>query len=332
MVAISALQDDWRIKLQTHKFNILFSISLEDLSYIQFRSALALQDAPNPSLALMAAGATDQVDTKLKEINANVAEDQEAGFKNLQTEIEKLKEEKPDESAWRVSLNKKKAELQQKSKDAIEKSFTDAEEYISKLPKEQRAPAATVFEKGADLVSKAAEFVFGKIKEVISAIADFLRGIWDKVTLAFNSVKDFIFNTVGLIKGSFSALQAPEPTSESGVFEGSIIWNRPIPLVHAATCIETVCQTLDLVVDNSHGPKPDYKIISQSTNISDGKGVGNVLFKVTTHASELGKLFSGLVEKVSSGSKITWTIRGESNILPPASNSKSFSPKLMAAV
>ena len=321
---MSTLEDSWRSKLQAHEDNLLFSISSENLNYIQFHRALALQDAPNPSLTLMATGIPDQVDTKTNDINVTAAKKQKEVYEIFQSEVEILKKRELDELTRKASLNRKKDELRQKDNETIDESFREADQYISKLSNEQRAPVAKVFEAGASLVAEADQHVFRKIKEVISAIADFLNSVWNSVTIAYNAVEDFVSGIIRRIIGNYIALQAPEPTSESGVFKKSTACNQSICFRQAAAYIETVCQTLDLVFNNVDGPKPDYNILSQSMNMYNGKSTANVLFKVTTHASVLKKHFGGLFEKVSPGNKITWSTRDGSKVSPPVNDNKSF--------
>ena len=55
---------------------------------------------------------------------------------------------------------------------------------------------------GTDMVAKAAHYVFGKIKELIGSVVEFVKGIWDKVGMAHDSVKSLIGNTVNAITGS----------------------------------------------------------------------------------------------------------------------------------
>ena len=62
--------------------------------------------------------------------------------------------------------------------------------------------AANVFSIGTDMVTKAADYVFGNIKELIGSVVEFVKGIWEKVGMAYDSVKSFIVNAVSAITGS----------------------------------------------------------------------------------------------------------------------------------
>ena len=208
MAAKTALQSSWRESLQAHRDNIFFALSTENLTYIHMRSALAVQQASNPSLQLKAAGAPNNVELKLNAITVDCVKKQQQVFEGFKEEVESLKNSKPDEPAWKAKLDAKREEMKKESNDAIDASFDAASTYIQELPKEQQEPAATVFFGLTDLTTKAAEFVFRKIKELMESLVDFLRGIWDKVVTTYNSVKSFISTAISVLFRQREKLEA----------------------------------------------------------------------------------------------------------------------------
>ncbi|MCJ1396128.1 hypothetical protein MMC18_009017 [Xylographa bjoerkii] len=330
MVVISGLEGDWRSKLQLHRQNLSFALATEDLNYVYIRSALAVQGTQsNPSLALMAAGAPDTVDAKIKDINADAVKEIKEHYESFSTEVEGLKASKPDEGAWKAKLEAKREELKKKSAAAIDKSFEAANNYIETMPKAQQDAAANIFSVGADLVVQAAEFIYGKIKEVIGAVVDFLRGIWDKVVTVYNEVKDFFSNIVGSITGVFNMPVLAAPASaDNGLYEGSVTWKHSISLAEAAASFEAACDLLSFVIGKDNGPKPVYSVTSKFVNISGGKCAANVLFNVTEHAPQLGQHFKGLFENLYPGLTTSWTIRGEPIAPTPSPESKYRSWKI----
>ncbi|KAK0508198.1 hypothetical protein JMJ35_009282, partial [Cladonia borealis] len=225
MAAKTILHSSWKENLQAHRDNIFFALSTENLTYTHMRSALAVQQASNTSLQLKAAAAS---------------------FEGLKEEVDSLKNSKPDEPAWKAKLDAKRQEMRQKSNDAIGASFDAAADYIQELTKEQQEPTLDVFNGLTNLIAKAAEFVFRKIKELMESLVDFLRGIWDKVVTTYNSVKSFISNAISGLIGQREKLEAIQlSTRESGVFEGSITFPGSVSLGQAATMVDTTCGVLD---------------------------------------------------------------------------------------
>ena len=326
---MSEVEDDWGGKFQLHKQNIFQALATEDISYIHIRSAMAVQSPqPNPTRALYATGAPDAVDAKIKDINTQAIKKQQDTYEEFSREVDGLKTSKPNEAEWKAKLEQKRIEMKEKSLKAIDESFDTAEKYIRKLPQSQRNAAFNVFSVGADQVTKAAEFVYGKIKEVISSVVDFLNGIWDKVVTTYNAVKDYFSGILGSVF-SMPGLAAPI-SADSGLFEGSVTWQHAVTLGEAATRLDTSCNLLDFVIERAEGPKPVYTVVSKFINHSEEKCVANVLFNVTEHAPQLGQHFKGLLENQAKDITTSWTMRGEQSVSPPVSNGKCLSWKIMA--
>ncbi|KAI4209522.1 MAG: hypothetical protein LQ351_007557 [Letrouitia transgressa] len=280
---------------------------------------MAVQKTTDPSLALMAAGAPEAVDTKIKEINVNGAKQQEAAFEEFKKGAEDLKNSKSNgesqESDWRAELEKKRDAMKKRSEAAIDASFNAAAKYISDLPKEQQKNAYNVFETGANIVAKVAELAFAKIKEVIGAVADFLRGVWDKVTTTFNSVKSFVTTAIGSIVGRPSALGALQPIAgNNGLYEGSVTWKASVPLGQAAIQMETTCGLLDHLLAEVQGPKPEFTFISSSIQRSQEKTTASILFKTTKNAEPLGQHFKAVFGRLVDVVAVDWTPRGGSSL------------------
>lgn len=311
--------DDWMHRLETHRALITFSLSTELFNYVDIQSAMAVQKTTDPSLALMAAGAPEAVDTKIKEINVNGAKQQEAAFEEFKKGAEDLKNSKSNgesqESDWRAELEKKRDAMKKRSEAAIDASFNAAAKYISDLPKEQQKNAYNVFETGANIVAKVAELAFAKIKEVIGAVADFLRGVWDKVTTTFNSVKSFVTTAIGSIVGRPSALGALQPIAgNNGLYEGSVTWKASVPLGQAAIQMETTCGLLDHLLAEVQGPKPEFTFISSSIQRSQEKTTASILFKTTKNAEPLGQHFKAVFGRLVDVVAVDWTPRGGSSL------------------
>ena len=327
MAAMIPLLFTWMENLQAHRDNILFALATEDLTYIHMRSALAVQQASNPSLQLKAAGAPNNVEDKVNAITTEGLKKQQVVFEEFKEETESLKKSKdtkPDGPAWLAKLDAKREEMKKKSVAAIDASFDAAATYIQELPKEQQEPAANVFSVGADMITKAAEFVFSKIKELIGSAVDFLKGIWDKMVTTYNSVKSFIGNAISSIFGQRGKLGAIQPpTNESGLFEGSITFQGSVSLAQAATMVDTTSGVLDAVLEQIDGPKPEFTIVSSSVHKSQGNCTANVLFQTTKHADQLGRHFKGLFEKLGPDTWVTWTARNsQTGFLPSDDQSK----------
>ena len=69
MEAKTVIQSRWMEALEAHRQNISFVSAADKLDYDYMRSALAVQKASSPSLSLSEAGALDNVEGKLNEIN-----------------------------------------------------------------------------------------------------------------------------------------------------------------------------------------------------------------------------------------------------------------------
>ncbi|KAL9609518.1 MAG: hypothetical protein Q9167_005714 [Letrouitia subvulpina] len=321
---------DWKHRLEVHRVNISFTVATENFNYVDMQNAMAVQKTTDPSLVLMAAGAPETVDTKMKEINANAAKQQEVAFEEFKKGAEDLKKSKSDdksqETDWKVQLENKRDEMKKQSAAAIDESFDSAAKYISDLPKEQQGPAYNVFETGTNIVSKIAQLAFAKIKEVIGAVADFVRGIWDKVTTVYNEVKSFVTTAIGSIFGRSSALRAIQPiTDDNGLYEGSVTWGTRVSLGQAAIMAETTCQLLNYVLGQVQEPKPGFTIISSSVHKSQAKTTTSVLFKTTKNAEPLGQQFKALFGKLGDVVAVNWTARGGSSL--PTTDGKNLPEK-----
>ena len=78
--------------------------------------------------------------------------------------------------------------------------------------------AANVFSTGTDMVAKATDYSFRKIKGLMRSVIEFLEGIWDKVGMAYDSVKSFIGGAINAITGGPSRNRLVQPsTNESGL-------------------------------------------------------------------------------------------------------------------
>ena len=76
-------------------------------------SILTIEDNPDPSFALMAAGAPDYVDQRLMEINVEAVEDQNHIFAIIKEEVERLKTSAPNRVRWQLRLDTLKGETMQ---------------------------------------------------------------------------------------------------------------------------------------------------------------------------------------------------------------------------
>ena len=257
----------------------------------------------------MAAGLPDTIDVKVKDISVQAAKKQQESYEEFSKEVNGLKGSQPNEAKCKAKLEAKKEEMKRKAANTIDQSFYTATKYIDTLPKAQQGDAASVFSNGADLVIKAALYIYDKCREIISAVVEFLKGIWDKGAVVYNAVKDFVSNIVGSITRVFfmPGLAAPV-AANSGLYEGSVICRQSVSLTEGAANFERIYGYLSLAIENAEGPKPEYTVVSKSIHISEGECTAKILFKVTEHAPKLGQYFKNFV----AGYKTTsWTFRGE---------------------
>ncbi|KAI0429075.1 hypothetical protein F5Y09DRAFT_343083 [Xylaria sp. FL1042] len=149
-----------------------------------------------------------EVAKDIDDLNIGTVNTGEQDYKDFSDEVEALKGQEPDEEKWKQTINDSAARATERATAAIEKVRVDALDYIGRLPEATRQPASDLFAAGVDAVAAFFEKLYAGLKEVIQAVADFLKGIWDQITTAWNEVVAAAQAAIDFINGlfSFSAL------------------------------------------------------------------------------------------------------------------------------
>lgn len=154
----------------------------------------------SPAHALMATGATDEVTQRIQSLTNDAIAKQKAIYDEFHQEIDEVQKtsgQKPRQHEWQEHLMQKKAELQKRSVATIDRCFARVAEYIEVLPPSQWKAATTIFLPASDILTGAAEFVFGKIKLLMRSIGNFLMGNWSTLQDTFDAVKAFFRGLLG---------------------------------------------------------------------------------------------------------------------------------------
>ncbi|KAI1355996.1 hypothetical protein F5Y01DRAFT_310181 [Xylaria sp. FL0043] len=144
----------------------------------------------------------------INNLNINTVETGKHDYKDFSDEVEYLKGQTPDEEAWQKFINDSATRSKERTIAAIEQVRLDALSYIGQLPESAREPASDLFATGLDAVAKFFEELYEGLKIIISAIADFFKGIWNQITNTWNVIKSAADAAINFIRGLYSSSAA----------------------------------------------------------------------------------------------------------------------------
>ncbi|KAI1278246.1 hypothetical protein F5Y07DRAFT_406923 [Xylaria sp. FL0933] len=198
----------------------LLQLSLAAGKFTSFH-VLAVEQARAPTPL---ADLPPDIGEHITNLNINTVETGKQDYKDFSDEVEYLKGQTPDEEAWQKIINDSAAGSKERAIAVIEQVRLDALRYIGQLPESAREPASDLFATGLDAVAKFFEELYEGLKNIISAIADFFKGIWNQITSTWNVIKSAAEAAINFIRGlhSFSAASVkpivlPAPASVSPV-------------------------------------------------------------------------------------------------------------------
>lgn len=155
---------------------------------------------------------------ELKKINSDTVQAGQDQYKEFSSAVENLKNKTPDKAQWELDIDLAATETKKKSNQAIDDAAAGAKEVISKLPSEARQTAADGFLAGYRAVARFFQNVWTQIKVLAESVYQFLLGVWDKITSAWNTVTDAAKAAVSWIEGLFgqqSHLSKASSTSQT---------------------------------------------------------------------------------------------------------------------
>ncbi|KAJ5369810.1 uncharacterized protein N7496_005902 [Penicillium cataractarum] len=137
-------------------------------------------------------------------INLQTAKGCEKGFENFKIKVKALKGTKPDPPAWQREIfdssEKLKGELNQKVDAARDEAIAAIDNGIHN--EEDKPKAADSFSKGQGGVGTFLNVVIRELNRVLHSVAEFLKGIWNQLSQAWETVKDCFKAAVKWIKKS----------------------------------------------------------------------------------------------------------------------------------
>ncbi|KAK4148566.1 hypothetical protein C8A00DRAFT_38856 [Chaetomidium leptoderma] len=157
------------------------------------------------------------VANEIDAINIGAVTAGQTNYDGFSKKIEGLKDTAPDEDAWEKIVDAAAADAKKKADQTIDDAAQKAKGVIQKLPPDARLPAANVFKSGLDKVMGFFQSVYNGINTVINAIANFIRGVWDKLKAAAQAVADAAKSAIQWIGGifGFAAFDATWPSHYS---------------------------------------------------------------------------------------------------------------------
>lgn len=193
---------DWQNLL--NKRVALAKLSLATENFTAFHVLAAQQaTATSPRDAL-----PDDVVSNIDKLNIGTVETSEKDYKDFSDDVETLKDQPPDEELWKAKINDGAEKAKERAVAVIEQGRVDAIAYIGGLPESVREPASNLWADGLTAVMAFIESLYQGLKDVIQAIQEFLKGIWDQITSTWNTIQSAAQAAIDFIGGLFS-LNAP---------------------------------------------------------------------------------------------------------------------------
>ncbi|KAK4866952.1 hypothetical protein LT330_007693 [Penicillium expansum] len=129
---------------------------------------------------------------KLMNINLQTAEKCKEGFENFKTKVERLKGTRPDPPTWKSEIKDSgeilKSDLNEKVDAATNEAIATIDRGIDN--EEDKHKAADSFSKGQGGVGTLLNVVIRELSRVLNSVAEFVRGIWNQLGQAWETVKD----------------------------------------------------------------------------------------------------------------------------------------------
>ncbi|KAI1419753.1 hypothetical protein F5Y12DRAFT_792781 [Xylaria sp. FL1777] len=199
------MPSDWQSLI--NKRVALVKLCLATENFTPFH-VLAAQQATGPSVR-------DDLPTEVADavdkINADTVGAGEQDFKEFLDQVQTLKDQKPDEEAWKKTISDAAATATAKCAAAIEKAKVDALQLIANLPETLRVPASQLWKEGLTAVAAFFESVYRSFKDIAQAVYQFLKNIWGQITTSLNTILSAAQAAIDLINGLVSP-SAPSAT------------------------------------------------------------------------------------------------------------------------
>ncbi|KAI9035027.1 uncharacterized protein KD926_004701 [Aspergillus affinis] len=156
-----------------------------------------------------------QVEGKLKDINQQCVATCEKDYNRFSEKVEKLKDDpSPTQANWQEAIWANAEQLKQESNEAIDNAANAAIAVIGQLPEASRPAAANGFNAAFNIVIGFFKNIGEAIKRVAQAVVDFIKGIWNKLVSAYETVKGWAQTAWNAIQALFSrAIYSPDPDS-----------------------------------------------------------------------------------------------------------------------
>jgi hypothetical protein len=208
----SAPQVGWEEAINNHHFELVLSSATGDFSFFTSRR---LQDATSgiDHAAILSAAAPPEVSQEigqsLTRINVDAVNAQQTSFDSVSTTIQGISKD-PNAANnvddWEKKIDDDAASQTKAAAAAIESARKKAIDTIKAAPPEARPAAANLYIKGSQIVAGVVQTFTNAIGNVVSKVADFVKGIFSSLNNAVNTVKNAAGSAISTIGGFFGGL------------------------------------------------------------------------------------------------------------------------------
>lgn len=204
---------DWAEKLRFNVYQAKLSAVTGNFNYFHASRAQYIANGVDYVATLQAENIDQAEAIKINEINAASAETNETAMAELEHELKATTIDKnlplaEQELEWVKRIRERNEACKKTVIDRMDSATEGAIVLIHKLPKESQDAAASIYDKGLQLVMGCFEYLAKKIEEFYNYIVDFIKGVWSAIVSAYNAVKDWVGGAVETIMGWFGGFFA----------------------------------------------------------------------------------------------------------------------------